>query len=296
MRFHQGDDMGNTNEQPGVEATLKADWFMKPQRAPTPDPEWVKGKSVDNKPAQNWLNDLENSKNPPLTFDDLMSTLIDFSTFAINCLKISKLAKADLVGLVYNLFKRTCKICVELEYNMEECYLALSDQMDWNNPEGNRCPYDLNKPLPLHKYQGRLNVLADFFCNNDLEYLRGGSTDKKYTTSTTKKRLQSMMVSMHDVYSTMRILSVTSVTVDEWYGYSHLKEIVVRRADKKLYKFMKGNFPRLHLNDIEDKLLLVAQNKLNNLDGNVIVHLAVRLRMYTRRIVIQLRVEDLQLG
>ncbi|GJU64607.1 hypothetical protein Tco_1246442 [Tanacetum coccineum] len=59
---------------------------------------------------------------------------------------------------------------------------------------------------------------------------------------------------------------------------------------------MEGDFLRLHLNDIEDMLLLIAHNKLNNLDGNVIVHLAVGLCMYTQRIVIQSRVEDLQLG
>ncbi|GKG04043.1 hypothetical protein Tco_0314430, partial [Tanacetum coccineum] len=94
----------------------------------------------------------------------------------------------------------------------------------------------------------------------------------------------------------MRILSMTSVTVDKWYGYGHLKEIVVRRADQKLYKFMEGDFPRLHLNDIKDMLLLIVQNRLNNLKGDIIVNLAVALRMYTRRIVIQKRVEDLQLG
>ncbi|GKA71318.1 hypothetical protein Tco_0777457 [Tanacetum coccineum] len=82
---------------------------------------------------------------------------------------------------------------------------------------------------------------------------------------------------MHDVYSTIRILSVTNVTIDEWYGYAHLKEIVMRRADHKLYKFMEGDFPRLHLNDIEDMLLLIAQKKLNNLDIIFIVHLAVGL-------------------
>ncbi|GJX22057.1 reverse transcriptase domain-containing protein [Tanacetum coccineum] len=53
----------------------------------------------------------------------------------------------------------------------------------------------------------------------------------------------------------------------------------MRRADQKLYKFIEGDFPRLHLKDIEDMLLLVALNKLNNLDGNVIVHLAVGLRI-----------------
>ncbi|GJU84483.1 hypothetical protein Tco_1292029 [Tanacetum coccineum] len=59
--------------------------------------------------------------------------------------------------------------------------------------------------------------------------------------------------------------------IDKWYDCRYLKEIVVRRADRKLYKFMKCDFPRLHLNDIEDMLLLVVQNKLFNLEGDVIV-------------------------
>ncbi|GJS90954.1 hypothetical protein Tco_0773590 [Tanacetum coccineum] len=59
---------------------------------------------------------------------------------------------------------------------------------------------------------------------------------------------------------------------------------------------MEGNISRLHLNNIEYMLLLVTQNKLNNLSDNVIVYLAMGLRTYTRRIVIQSRVEDLQLG
>ncbi|GJX60195.1 hypothetical protein Tco_0291585 [Tanacetum coccineum] len=110
---------------------------------------------VDDGPEQSWLNDLANVEKPLLTFDDLMSTPIDFYTFAMNRLKISKLTKADLVGQVYNLLKETCKSCVELKYNIEECYRALFDQLDWNNPEGNRCPYDLSKPLPMHESRGR---------------------------------------------------------------------------------------------------------------------------------------------
>ncbi|GJV60411.1 hypothetical protein Tco_1466511 [Tanacetum coccineum] len=104
------------------------------------------------------------------------------------------------------------------------------------------------------------------------------------------------MVSKHVVYSTKRILSVISVKVNEWYGYGHLEEIVVKRADQQLHTFKEGDFKRLHLNDIEDMLLLIVQNKLNNLDGNVVVHLAASLRMFARRTVIQPRVEDLQLG
>nr|GEX05210.1 hypothetical protein [Tanacetum cinerariifolium] len=193
---------------------------------PTPDPEWNKGKSVDNETTQNWLNNLANTKKSPLSFDDLMSTPIDLSAFAMNRLKISKLTKVDLVGPVYNLLKRTCISCVELEYNIEECYRALSDQLDWNNPEGNGCPYDLSKPLPLHESRGRL-------------------TDAKYEVEGIEDMLPKLWslikvaYDKHGVYSTMRILSVTSVTIDEWYVYGHLKEIVVRKADKKLYKFME---------------------------------------------------------
>nr|GEV32771.1 reverse transcriptase domain-containing protein [Tanacetum cinerariifolium] len=50
MSLNQGDDMGNTNEQPNVEDAQKYDWFKKPPRSPTPDPEWNKGKSIDDEP------------------------------------------------------------------------------------------------------------------------------------------------------------------------------------------------------------------------------------------------------
>ncbi|GJT89243.1 hypothetical protein Tco_1070960 [Tanacetum coccineum] len=153
MPLKQGDDTGKTDEQPDVEAITMDDWFIKPTRPPTPDPEWNKCKSVDDGPKQSWLNDLVNAEKPPRTFIDLISTIIDFFAFAINCLKTSKLTKADLVGPIYNVLKGTCKSCVELEYNIEEC---------------------------------RLTVPVDFFFNNDLEYLRGGSTNRKYTTSITK--------------------------------------------------------------------------------------------------------------
>nr|GEY49093.1 hypothetical protein [Tanacetum cinerariifolium] len=101
--------------------------------------------------VKTWLNDLANAKNPPLSFNELMSTPIDFFAFAMNRLKISNLIKADLVGAVYNLPKGTRKSCVKQENKIEECYRALYDQLDWNYPEGNRCPYELNKPLPLQE-------------------------------------------------------------------------------------------------------------------------------------------------
>ncbi|GKF49417.1 hypothetical protein Tco_0142668, partial [Tanacetum coccineum] len=66
MPLNQGNYMGDADEQPNVEAAPKDDWFKKPARPPTPDPEWNKGKSVDNEPIQTWLNDLANAKKPLL--------------------------------------------------------------------------------------------------------------------------------------------------------------------------------------------------------------------------------------
>ncbi|GJU82058.1 retrovirus-related pol polyprotein from transposon TNT 1-94 [Tanacetum coccineum] len=334
-----GEGMCKTDEPPSVNADPK-DWFKKPERPHTPDPEWNIGKAVDDVPTQNLFSDLAKIVKPSKTFNELMSTPIDFTAFAMNRLQISDLTKANLVGSVYNLLKGTCKSYVELEYNMEECYKALNDQLDWNNPEGNKYPFNLSKPLPLVESRNRQIVPTDYFFNNDLAYLQGGSTERIYTTSLTKTKaakydLQGIedmapilwsptkvaydkhvalgtshygpkrqpfygyatnSVSKHDVYSTKRILAVTNVKVNKWYGYGHLEEIEVRRSDWKLFKFIESDFPRLHLNDIEDMLILIVQNKIFNLKGEDIVHLAVALRMFTRHIVIQKRVEDLQLG
>ncbi|GJY12030.1 hypothetical protein Tco_0381339 [Tanacetum coccineum] len=56
------------------------------------------------------------------------------------------------------------------------------------NPEGHKYPFDLSKPLPLIKNQGRQVVPANYFINNDLEYLKGESSSRKYTTSITKTK------------------------------------------------------------------------------------------------------------
>nr|GFB79369.1 hypothetical protein [Tanacetum cinerariifolium] len=49
-------------------------------------------------------------------------------------------------------------------------------------------PFDLSKPLPLIDVQGCQVVHADYFFNNDLEYLKGESSSRKYTTSMTKTK------------------------------------------------------------------------------------------------------------
>ncbi|GJV39462.1 hypothetical protein Tco_1417902 [Tanacetum coccineum] len=285
MPLNQGEDLGNTNDQPNVKVTLKDDWFKKPERPPTPDSDWNTTKSIDFRPPQTWISKITKAGKPPLTFDELMSTPIDFSAYVMNNLKIENLTQEHLVGLAFNLLKGTCKSRVELEYHFEECCKAVIDRLDWTNPKGHEYPFYLSKPLPLIENQGRQVVLANYFINNDLEYLKGGSSRRKYTTSTTKTKvakydtlegIEDMVPSLwspvklaYDKYAIWGITYwVTHVKVMKWYDYEYLEEIIVRREDQQLYKFKE----------------------------DVIYELNVALRMFTRRVVILKRVEDLQLG
>ncbi|GJS03004.1 hypothetical protein Tco_0319512 [Tanacetum coccineum] len=309
---NQGSDLGNTEYQPNVEATSKSDWFKKHERPLTLDPDWNTNKSIDFRPPQTWISKIAKAKKPPPTFNELMSTLIDFSAYVINNIKINNLTQEHLVGLAFNLLKGTCKSRVELEYHFEECYKAVIDRLDWTNPEGHEYPFDLSKPLPLIEDQGRQVVPVNYFINNDLEYLKGESLSRKYTTSTTKTKVAKYddiqgiedihrygvhnRVSKHDVFSTKRIIAVTHVKVMKWYDYGYLEEIEVRREDQQLYKFREGDFPKLNLRDIEDMFLLLVLKKLSNLERDVVFDLNVALQMFTRRVFILKRVEDLQLG
>ncbi|GKE69143.1 hypothetical protein Tco_1527215, partial [Tanacetum coccineum] len=146
------EEMGNTDEPPVVKADPK-DWFKKSKRPPTLDLKWNECKAVDSKPTQKWLSDLAKAEKSSKTFDDLMSTLIDFSAFAMNRLQISDLIQDIL-----------------------------------NNPEGDRYPFDLSKPLPLVQSRNCQIIPVDYFFNNDLAYLQGGSTGRTYTTSLTKTK------------------------------------------------------------------------------------------------------------
>ncbi|GJV04512.1 hypothetical protein Tco_1338081 [Tanacetum coccineum] len=100
MPMDQGEVLGKTDEQPNNEVVPNNDC---------------------------WLNDLVKATRPPLTFDELMHTPIDFFAFEMNHLRIDNLTKEHIVGTVYNLLKVTCKRYVELDYTMQECYRALSE-------------------------------------------------------------------------------------------------------------------------------------------------------------------------
>nr|GEY67049.1 hypothetical protein [Tanacetum cinerariifolium] len=92
-----------------------------------------------------------------------------------------------------------------------------------------------------------------------------------------------------------RIIAVTELKIVEWHNYKNLDWITMQRDNDKLYKFKEGNFKRLRIQDIEDMLLLLVQEKLTNLTVEERFAFNVSLRMFTRSIIIQRCVEDLQL-
>ncbi|GJZ73840.1 hypothetical protein Tco_0637986, partial [Tanacetum coccineum] len=114
-------------------------------------------------------------------FDELMSTLIEFSGYILNRLEIEKLTQEILLGPAFRLLKGTRSNYAELEYDFKERYKALSEKLDWENPEGDDYPFDLSKPLPLITHRNRQRVPFKFFINNDLKYLQGGISTMTYT-------------------------------------------------------------------------------------------------------------------
>ncbi|GKB28545.1 hypothetical protein Tco_0867946 [Tanacetum coccineum] len=160
---------------------------------------------------------------------------IDFSAYVMNHLKIDNLTQDHLVGSAFDLLKGTCKSHVELEYNIKECHQV---------------------------------VPVDYFINNDLEYLRGGSSSKKYTTSTIKTK-----AAKYDIQGIEDMVpSLWSPVKNYSSNQSESYEVVCLQYAASL-----------------------GSKKLSNLERDVIFDLGVALWMFTRRIVNLKWVEDLQL-
>ncbi|GKF04534.1 hypothetical protein Tco_0035202, partial [Tanacetum coccineum] len=149
----------------------------------------------------------------------------------------------------------------------------------------------------------------DHFINNDLEYLRGGTSSRTYATSVMKTKAADyghakwiedlvpntmwrnlLMMSTRGIKSLLlqsfrlsngiiTSIWIGSLFVEMMTSYIHSKKAITR------------GFAH-----IEDMLLLLVQGKLTNLTHEEHLALNVSLRMFTRSIVIQRRVEDLQLG
>nr|GFA42068.1 hypothetical protein [Tanacetum cinerariifolium] len=226
------------DDQPIAEPSKHPEWFSQQKKRPTPDHDWNKTLLATHGSIQPWISELAKQTDSRSSFNELMDTLVDFFAFLMNQLKVDTLTPELLAGPTYELMKGSCK----------------------------------SLPLPLiPNSRGRRVIPFDHFINNDLEYLRGGASSRKYTTSVTKTKaadygnikwiedlVPRTMESARDVYSKRRIIAITELKIVEWHNYKHLDWITVRRDDDKLYKFKEGDFKRLRIQDIKDMLLLLA--------------------------------------
>nr|GEU81165.1 hypothetical protein [Tanacetum cinerariifolium] len=273
-------------DQPIVQTSQHPEWFSQPSKPPTPDRDWNKSLPATQGEAQSWISALAKQTDACSSFNELLDTPIDFSNFIMNRLGVDTLTLKLLVDPTYELMRGSCKSLIELEYHLEEVYKAMTDQLDWVNPEGQQYPHNLLQPLPLiPDNRGRRVIPFEHFINNDLEYLQGElvpramwiqepiNYDKHALWGVShwgRKRQQFYGFAINresalDVYSKRRIIAITNLKIVEWHNYKHLDWISVRRDDDKIYKFKEGDFKRLRRQDIKDMLLLLVQGKLSNL-------------------------------
>ncbi|GJZ26135.1 hypothetical protein Tco_0570388 [Tanacetum coccineum] len=239
--------MGDNDEQPTDKEVTKADWFKKPERPPTPDPDWK----------------------PPTSFDEFNGISFDFPVFVINQLKIPNLTQEILVGPAFNLLKGTCKSITELEYHLEECSKATTERLDWHNHENKLYPFDLRKPLLLiQDHRGRQIIPKDYFINKDLEYLKGGDLSRRYSTSVTKSKAATYEPKwIEDLYKRKRLMCA-----DELYKFS---DGTLNDVGTALHNIAAGI-----------RMEYLPMRKLSNLDkkmSRVMVH-DIDKQLYQRRL------------
>ncbi|GJW23725.1 hypothetical protein Tco_0034347 [Tanacetum coccineum] len=156
--------------------------------------------------------------------------------------------------------------CISLQYQMEECHLLLTDQIDLVNPEGHRVVPNMSKPLPL-----------------------GGSKEIRSALSISKLKATNYPdFGLEELVPSLWIKSEREYDVSATFGISHWwfkhKEFYITkhsapsnrravRADYNEYMILESNFKNLNPNDIEDMYMLYLQGKLNHLSGSDKVNL-----------------------
>ncbi|GJZ02466.1 hypothetical protein Tco_0520427 [Tanacetum coccineum] len=222
-----GDDVVHDDDQPQTAS--------KPKTSKTLNPEWFKQPPRPPTPNPEW-NKHQVVLNQPVQpwFNQMVSTSKNPLTFN------------DLINTPID-FSKYVLNGLQIENLTQDILLGPT----FNLLKGTKSP-------PGHR-----TIAADYFFNNDLEYLKTSDPEVTYTTSITKT-----MAARYEI----------------------------KRIEDMLYKFKEGDFVDLHLNDIEDMLLLAIQHKLFHLDGSDIVDFIVALRMFTRSLILKRRVKDLQRG
>ncbi|GKE10852.1 hypothetical protein Tco_1414403, partial [Tanacetum coccineum] len=157
----------------------------------------------------------------------------------------------------FELIKGSCKSLVELEYFFEEVYKATTDQLDWINPEVTK--------TKAEDY-GHIKLIEDLVPNRMWSQV---------PVSYDKHALWESHIGAKNDNNSMDLLLTWNLLV---MSTPNTESLMLRTQD------------------IEDMLLLLVQGKLTNLTVEERLAFNVSLRMFTRSIVIQRHVEDLQLA
>nr|GEW35724.1 hypothetical protein [Tanacetum cinerariifolium] len=232
--------------------------------------------------TQSWISNLAKQADSRSSFNELLDTLLDFSNFIMNRLRVDTLTPELLAGPSYELMKGSSNSLTKLEYHLEEVYKATTDQLDWFNPKGQQYPHNLLQPLSLiPDNQGRRVIPFAHFINNDLEYLRGGASNQKYTTSVTKTKAidYGHIKWIEDlVPRTMWIQEPINYDKHALWGVSHWG-----RKRQQFYRFAVNQESALN---VYSKSRIIAVTSLKIVEWHNYKYLDWILR----------RVEDLQLG
>ncbi|GJW26631.1 hypothetical protein Tco_0040442 [Tanacetum coccineum] len=130
----------NSYDGIGLGCTKFMTGSQKPKGPPTStDLEWNKSKTLKEGPTQSWISTISHAEEPSTTFNQLMSTPIDFYAYIMNRLKIKNLTQEVLLGPAFDLLKGTCKkknknIYADLEYDCKEMLQSFyQNDLNWNN-------------------------------------------------------------------------------------------------------------------------------------------------------------------
>ncbi|GJW77412.1 hypothetical protein Tco_0139094 [Tanacetum coccineum] len=219
-----------------------------PLRSPTPDREWHKTKTVDNRPPQPWIRQIDQASSTQSSFNEFLDTLIDFSAFIMNRLITDNLAQEVLTG-----WRSSQKYTTSItktkaaDYGQVKWIEDKDDQL-YKFREGNF------KRLRRHDIEDMLLLLfQDNLTNLNLE--------ERYQKKINLTRPESYHLDLRRMTSYTAYPDIQGIIYED-----EMNRNCLMRTDK-LYKFSDGtlNHVRTALNDIATgiKMNYLPQRKWN---------------------------------
>ncbi|GJS87620.1 monodehydroascorbate reductase [Tanacetum coccineum] len=244
----------------------------------TPEPDWVIPPNDLPETKNNWADAMAKTYKDPEENKLLRETGDMASLIQWYCKPIGKkkLVKADFKGQAYKIVRPFHKNNISLQFQMEECHLLLTDQIDLINPEGNRVVHDMRKPLPLGgppDLGSRLqnlhpNDFEDMYLLNlqrKLNHLSG--SDKVYLSTAVnlwtrniviRQRVEDLQLDIESYQTNLKITQprwdATDFLFKEDYTIVHKPMAVIYRdrnnkkkmmRETKVHKFSDGTLRRI---------------------------------------------------